>query len=121
MSRTGADITLPFRIGTLKAMLTEEKSELTLSDDAVYVGTRAVKLTDVELALFSALYKRKGDYATRDELIGEVWGEGADAGILNVYIHYLRTKLEANGERVISCTRGRGYKLNEKYFGGKNA
>ena len=122
MSRSGADITLPFRIGELKSMLSEDKSELTIRDDGtVYVGARAVRLTDVEMSLFSALYKRRGDYATREELVSEVWGNGSDEGILNVYIHYLRSKLEANGERVISCTRGKGYKLNEKYFGGYDA
>ena len=122
MSRSGGDITLPFRIGALKEMLGEERSELTVNDDGiVHIGARAVKLTDVELALFSALYKRGGDYATREELMREVWGDNADEGVLNVYIHYLRAKLEANGERVITCTRGKGYKLNEKYFGGRNA
>ena len=121
MARKGGDIPIPFRIGSLKAMLDNDSCELRLEGDAVFVGARAVKLTEVELALFSALYKRGGDYATREELINEVWGEGADAGVLNVYVHYLRSKLEANGERVISCTRGRGYKLNEKYFGGNDA
>lgn len=118
MSRTGGDIQLPFRIGSLKEILNEDTSKLTVKDDGTaYVGARAVKLTEVEFTLFSALYKRRGAYATREELIREVWGDNADEGVLNVYIHYLRAKLEANGERVISCTRGKGYKLNENYFG----
>ena len=121
MSQGGADITLPFRIGAVKELLSEDATELKICDSTVYVGTRAVRLTEVELTLFSALFKRKGGYATREELVREVWGEGADEGILNVYVHYLRTKLEASGERVISCTRGKGYKLNEKYFGGRDA
>ena len=122
MSRSDGDIHLPFRIGALRAILNEEKSELTVKDGGiVYIGTRAIKLTDVELSLFSALYKRGGDYATREQLMHEVWGDSADEGVLNVYIHYLRAKLEANGERVITCTRGKGYKLNERYFGGKDA
>ena len=122
MSRKDGDIKLPFRIGTLRDMLGEKRTGLTVGDDGiVYLGTRAVKLTEVELALFSALYKRKGAYATREELVREVWGEGSDEGVLNVYVHYLRTKLEANGERVIACTRGKGYKLNEDYFGGNDA
>ena len=121
MSRTEGDILIPFRIGTLKEMLSENGAELKICDGAVFVGTRAIRLTEVELALFSALYRRGGEYVTREDLIREVWGEGADAGILNVYVHYLRGKLEANGERVITCTRGRGYKLNEKYFGGRDA
>ena len=121
MSRNGGDITLPFRIGEIRELLSENGGIRISSDGAVYVGTRAVRLTEVELALFEALYNRGGDYVMRDELVREVWGEGADAGILNVYIHYLRSKLEANGERVISCSRGKGYKINEGYFGGRDA
>ena len=122
MSREGGDITLPFRLGDLKDLLNEEKCELTIGEGgAVHVGTRAVRLTEVELALFSALYRRRGEYAEREVLVREVWGENTDMGVLNVYIHYLRGKLEANGERVITCTRGKGYKINEKYFGGGDA
>ena len=122
MSRHGGDISLPFRIGDLLSLLNDEDGELKITEDGtVYIGTRAVRLTEVESALFSRLYEKGGDYVSRDELIAGVWGEGADEGVLNVYIHYLRAKLEANGERVITCTRGRGYKINEKYFGGRDA
>ena len=44
-----------------------------------------------------------------------VWHGDADGGIVNVYIHYLREKLEDCGERVIIASRGRGYSLSEKY------
>ena len=50
-----------------------------------------------------------------------VWGDGADGGVLNVYIHYLREKLEAGGEKIILSSRKQGYKIVEKYLknGGK--
>ena len=119
----GGEISLPFAVGSLRARFDEAHREsISLSDDGtVIVGNTAARLTEVEMALFLALYNRGGAYATRDELISEVWGEGADGGVLNVYIHYLRGKLEPGGERVIISSRGKGYKINDVYFGGKNA
>lgn len=121
MSRKGeCDISLPFPIGSLKARLTRGEEGMTVRCEGttVTLGTNAVKLTEVEFALFSALYRRGGESATREELIREVWGEGADGGVLNVYVHYLRSKLERGGERVILATRGKGYRINKEYIGG---
>ena len=58
-----------------------------------------------------------GEFVSRDELSRAVWGEGADGGILNVYIHYLREKLESKGEKVIISSRRGGYKIDGKYLG----
>ena len=41
---------------------------------------------------------------------------GADEGVLNVYVHYLREKLERGGEKIIISSRGLGYKIDEKYL-----
>ena len=46
----------------------------------------------------------------------EVWGYdfGGDSNIIEVYIRYLRQKLEAEGEkRLIHTMRGMGYVLRE--------
>ena len=40
--------------------------------------------------------------------------DGVDGGVVNVYVHYLREKLEKNGERIIISTRNLGYKINER-------
>ena len=80
----------------------------------VSVGERTVSLTEVEFKLFSALFERFG-YASREELIDRVWDGARDAGVVNVYVHYLREKLEAGGERVILSSRREGYMIDEKY------
>ena len=73
-------------------------------------------------SLFNLLYSRKGEFVSRDEILALVWNGKADKGILNVYVHYLREKLEKNGEKIILSSRNYGYKINEKYLGGiKNA
>jgi len=77
-------------------------------------GEMTVTLTDVEYRLFSALFSRDG-FVKREELTRLVWGDSAGDGVLNVYIHYLREKLEADGERVILSSRREGYSIDGKY------
>ncbi len=118
--RAEADITLPFKLGELREqLLPKEVKALTLGDKCAVLDGRPVKLTDVEFALLKAIYSREGGYVRREELLDEVWGGNADSGVINVYVHYLREKLEKNGERVILATRGEGYRINERLLGGR--
>ena len=121
LSRTGnADISLPFRLGELKERLApRETKALTLGDKCAMLDGRSIRLTDVEFSLLKAIYSRGGAYVKREELLQEVWGGSADSGVINVYVHYLREKLEVSGERVILASRGEGYKINEKLLGGR--
>jgi two-component system response regulator MprA len=53
---------------------------------------------------------------TRDVIMDQVWGYefGGDANVLEVYVGYLRNKLEDGGEaRLIQTVRGAGYVLRE--------
>lgn len=92
--------------------------DLTLDRDAMECsrGDRAIQLTRTEfqlLALFLANPKR---VLGRDAILDAVWGYdfGPDSNSLDVYIGYLRRKLEANGEpRVIHTVRGVGYVLKD--------
>ena len=123
MSSHGAEIDLPFRIGALVSFL--EKSDSALikdlpSEKAVILNGERVKLTELEYLLFSLLYSRGGSFVSREEILDSIWNGKADKGILNVYIHYLREKLEKNGEKIIISSRNYGYKINEKYLGEKD-
>ena len=121
MSRSAdADIALPFKLGQLRELLMPKAPEaLTLGDKCAILDGKSVKLTDVEFALLKAIYSRGGGYVKREELLNEVWGGNADSGVINVYVHYLREKLEMSGERVILASRGEGYKVDEKLLGGR--
>ena len=79
----------------------------------VTVGEKSITLTEVEYRLFSALISKSG-FISREELSQTVWGEH-ESGLLNVYVHYLREKLEADGEKIIISSRREGYKIDEKY------
>ncbi len=116
-----ADVKLPFEIGSLKRLVFGKTRAAITVDKAkkqVQIGGRVISLTDVELALFCAIYKRGGEYASRDTLLQEVWGGACDGGVINVYVHYLREKLEEGGEKVILCSRKCGYAISEKFIGG---
>ena len=77
-----------------------------------------IKLTELEYALFSLLYKRQS-FVSREEILASVWHGEADGGIINVYVHYLREKLEKGGEKIILSSRKLGYGISENFLGGK--
>ena len=120
LSRNGrADVAIPFPIGALKSRITgraDAKLSLNEKESTVKLGGRNIRLTEVEYSLLSALMKRGAEFTTREELLSEVWGDGAEKGVINVYIHYLREKLESGGERIILSSRGSGYRINGLYL-----
>ena len=127
MSRTSdANIKIPFALGTVERLiqgLAENGQALTLSDKdkCAHLRGERIKLTEVEYSLLSLLFEKRGAYASREEILDKVWGGEKDAGVINVYVHYLREKLEAHGEKIILSSRMCGYKIDEKFFGGKDA
>ena len=74
-----------------------------------------IKLTEVEYKLLFELLAAKGGYVSRESLLKRVWGEGFDSGVVNVYVHYLRNKLEQDGRKIILSSRKEGYRIDERY------
>ena len=116
----GGDIPLPFRheeiLDAVSGASVKQTSPLTLSGDGkhAYLFGEAIKLTDVEYRLLERLLDEDG-FVSREELLSSVWGDGFDGGVVNVYVCYLRRKLEKSGNKVIIASRGEGYKIDEKY------
>ena len=73
-----------------------------------------IRLTELEAALLSRLIAAEGEFVSRERLLSDVWGDG-DGGIVNVYIHYLREKIE-RGEKIILSSRKLGYKIDARYI-----
>jgi two-component system OmpR family response regulator len=79
-------------------------------------GDRAIELTAKEFDLLDYLIAHPRQVLTRDRILEEVWGYDfmGDSNIIEVYIRYLRLKLEAEGEkRIIQTVRGVGYVLRD--------
>jgi two-component system response regulator MprA len=83
---------------------------------AVTRNGRMVDLTRTEFELLAVLLRHATRVVTRSVLFTEVWGYdfGTKSNSLDVYIGYLRRKLEAAGEsRLVHTVRGVGYVLRE--------
>ncbi|MGI8482957.1 MAG: response regulator transcription factor, partial [Thermomicrobiales bacterium] len=77
---------------------------------------RRITLTTTEYELLNAFLLHPHRVQTRAQLLRRVWRADAapDSHILEVYVGYLRQKLEAGGEpRLIQTVRGTGYVLRE--------
>ena len=77
-------------------------------------GGREVDLTRREFELLETLGRNAGIVLSRDRLLELVWGYDwpADGNVVDVFVSYLRRKLEAEGEpRVIQTVRGVGFVL----------
>ncbi|MBE9137626.1 response regulator transcription factor [Nodosilinea sp. LEGE 07088] len=82
----------------------------------VHRGQRAIELTAKEFDLLDYLMTNSRQVLTRDRILEEVWGYDfmGDSNIIEVYVRYLRLKLEAEGEsRLIQTMRGVGYVLRD--------
>jgi DNA-binding response OmpR family regulator len=75
-------------------------------------GDRRIDLTPREYALLEILMRSHGRAFSKDELLERAWSTDydGDGSVVDRYVSYLRTKLEAGGEtRVIHTLRGVGY------------
>jgi two-component system, OmpR family, response regulator MprA len=79
-------------------------------------GSRDIELTALEFELLHHFLRHPRRVFTRQQLLDAVWGGGnaATSNVVDVYVGYLRTKLEAGGEaRLVHTVRGVGYALRE--------
>ncbi len=95
-----------------------EKTAINLDLDPftkrVTVDGKIIKFSPREFALLSLLYKNRGRIVPRQKVINTVWGEEYDTknNADNVYINYLRKKLDDNlGVKMIYTIRGKGYMI----------
>ena len=79
-------------------------------------GERKLSLTRTEFALLELFLRRPKRVLERSFILEEVWGFDfpTTANSLEVYVGYVRRKLEAEGEdRLLHTVRGVGYVLRE--------
>src|SRR5436189_4844521 len=86
----------------------------------VWAGDRIVDLSSKEFDLLELLIRHPKQVLTRETFYDRVWGYdfSGESNILEVYIRYLRSKLEAAGApRYIQTVRGVGYALRDEVPG----
>jgi two-component system, OmpR family, response regulator MprA len=79
-------------------------------------GGRVVRLTRREFDLLALFLDNPGTVLARERLLMEAWGflSPVETNAVDVYVGYLRRKLEESGEpRLIHTVRGVGYVLRE--------
>ncbi|MGC9348430.1 MAG: response regulator transcription factor [Anaerolineae bacterium] len=106
-----------------RAGISDEAAPLTFTDLSLNPATREVKrgprsfdLTPTEFDLLHLFLRYPNQVLERGQILSNVWGYNfvGDDNIIEVYVGYLRKKMEAEGEpRLIQTVRGVGYVLRE--------
>lgn len=97
-------------------VLTYANLTLNPSTREVQRGDKSISLTVTEFNLLHMLLRHPRQVLERWQILNEVWGYdfGGDDNVLEIYIGYLRKKIEADGgPRLIQTVRGVGYVLRE--------
>lgn len=106
------------RHGQLGAGVTEhlQCGELVLDEDAhrVWLGDREIEFSPTEFRLLRYLMLNAGRVVSKAQILDHVWDYDfdGDGRVVEVYISYLRKKLEGEGQApLIRTVRGFGYSL----------
>jgi DNA-binding response OmpR family regulator len=97
-----------------EAILRYGDLELNRMDHSVRRNGQAVALTNKEYGLLECLMMNKGRCVSRNLLMEQVWKLGAEAStnVVDVYVNYLRRKLQENSDHpLIATVRGQGYRI----------
>ncbi|MGI8675780.1 MAG: response regulator transcription factor [Nocardioidaceae bacterium] len=104
------------RDGDEQTLLSFADLSLDTATREVRRGERSVSLTRTEFALLELFMRRPRRVLERSFILEEVWGFDfpTTANSLEVYVGYVRRKLEQDGElRLLHTMRGVGYVLRE--------
>lgn len=85
------------------------------SSREVFIDGEDVYLTQKEYDLFYYLLSNKNQVLSREQIIESVWGYDyfGDTNTVDVYVRYLRKKIDQNSPSVISSVRGIGYMIKD--------
>ena len=107
MRRSGATEVRPDAVITVGDLTLDEESR-----DVERAG-EAVELTATEFELLRYLMRNPGRVLSKAQILDRVWDYdfGGQANVVEIYISYLRKKIDAGHEPMIHTKRGAGYVL----------
>jgi len=92
-----------------------ELADLRLEEESheVFRGTTSVDLTPTEFKLLHYLLLNAGRVVSKSQILDRVWNYDFDgnANVVEIYISYLRRKIDSLGPPLIHTVRGVGYTL----------
>ena len=90
-------------------------ADLELDEDSheVFRGETPIELTPTEFKLLHYLMLNSGRVVSKSQILDRVWNYDFDgnANVVEIYISYLRRKIDSLGPRLIHTVRGVGYSL----------
>ena len=86
-------------------------TDFLLTSEGVTYRDSFIPLTPKERDVLGLLLARRGTALSREEIFSTLWGgESSESNVVDVYVRYLRKKLDFRfGERIIYTERGLGY------------
>jgi two-component system OmpR family response regulator len=126
-------VTKPFSIDELVARIHAVMRRGTLEEDAdqailrfrdlvvdvrtheVWRGNQPIELTPTEFNLLLHLLRNARQVLSKTQILDAVWDEGfiGESNIVEIYISYLRKKIDCFDPPLIHTIRGVGYSLRE--------
>jgi len=99
-----------------RAVLRVADLELDLDQKIARRAGQDIELTAREYLLLEYLMRNRGRVLSRLDIAENVWDIHFDTGtnVIDVYINYLRKKIDASGAKLIHTVVGMGYTLKEK-------
>jgi two-component system OmpR family response regulator len=102
-------------LGSTEGQNVLQVADLTLDEDAHEVrrGGDLIELTATEFELLRFLMHNARKVMSKDQILDRVWNYdyGGQAHVVEIYISYLRRKVDADREPLIHTVRGVGYVL----------
>ena len=76
---------------------------------------RTIELSPKEFSLLEFLMRNQGRVVTRMQILDHIWGYdyATDSNLVDVYMAYLRRKVDSEGPSLIRTVRGVGYALGD--------
>ena len=101
---------------TKEALIRIDDLEINTASHEVKRGGRAITLSSREYSMLEYMAYKKNTVLSRSDILEHVYSEEVDldSNIVDVYINYLRKKIDAGAERkLIHTVRGAGYILKD--------